>query len=303
MAWMPLCCAAAVTAEHRCAGGGRGLCRVIHRLAADGPVVIAIDDLQWLDTSSASVVSFAARRLPNCAALLCTTRSQEAAARVQLPRPDAVRRIRMQPLTVGELHQVLVLRLGASVARPMLLRIHEIAGGNPFFALELAREIGTDRRTTELSLPSSLSDLVSSRIGRLGAGAEGALLATASLPDPTVHIVAQATDTTPDHLVELFGEAETHAMVALDGNRVYASPIRSWRTASIAGSPPRARRAMHRRLAELVTEPELRARHLALSDATGEPQTIAGPRHGRRDRPRQRSPGRGSRTAGAGDGP
>ena len=44
---------------------------VIDLLAAQGPVLIAIDDLQWIDTSSANVVSFAARRLPAGAALLC----------------------------------------------------------------------------------------------------------------------------------------------------------------------------------------------------------------------------------------
>jgi DNA-binding CsgD family transcriptional regulator len=235
-------------------------------------VLVAIDDLQWLDTSSANVVSFAARRLPAGAALLCTSRTEEALARIQLPSPDAVCRIPVRPLTVGELHQVLMLRLGASVARPMLVRIHEISGGNPFFALELAREIGTNR-ATELSLPSSLSDLVNSRISRVGAGAEDALLAMASLPDPTVQMVAQATDTTPDHLVEVLGEAETHALVAIDGNRIrFTHPVLAHGVYSRA--PRRRRREMHRRLAELVTQPELRARHLALSDATGQPETI-----------------------------
>ena len=85
---------------------------VLDRLAAQGPVVIAIDDLQWLDTSSANVVSFAARRLPTGAALLCTTRTHEAASRVQLPSPDGVHRILVQPLTVAELHRVVMLRLG-----------------------------------------------------------------------------------------------------------------------------------------------------------------------------------------------
>ena len=170
---------------------------VIDRLAAQGPVVIAVDDLQWLDTSSANIVSFAARRLPTGAALLCTTRTEEAAARIQLPSPDGVRRIPMQPLTIGELHRVLMARLGISVSRPMLLRIHEISGGNPFFALELAREIDANRRPTNLSLPGSLGDLVSSRIARLGADTEDALLAIASLPDPTVQIVADAAGTTP----------------------------------------------------------------------------------------------------------
>jgi DNA-binding CsgD family transcriptional regulator len=246
---------------------------VINGLAAQGPVVVAIDDLQWLDTSTANVVSFAARRLPSGVALLCTTRAEDAASRLQLPGPDAVRRIQLQPMTLGELHQVLASRLGGSVTRPTLLRIHEIAGGNPFYALELAREISTRTADTRAGLPGSLADLVRTRIGRVSAGAEDALLAMASLADPTVQLVAQATDTAPDRLAELLEEAEAHAVVAIDGNRVrFTHPVLAHGVYS--GAAPRRRRAMHRRLAELVTEPELRARHLALSDTSGEPQTL-----------------------------
>jgi DNA-binding CsgD family transcriptional regulator len=245
---------------------------VIDRLAAQGPILIAIDDLQWLDTSSAHVMSFATRRLPDGAAMLCTSRTEEAASQVQLPSPDAVRRTRLQPLSVGELHQVLKLRLGISFARPMLLRIHEIAGGNPLFALELAREIGNER-TTLLSLPTSLSELVDSRISRVGAGAEDALLAIASLPDPTVLMVAQATETTPDQLIELLSEAETHAVVDIDGNHIqFTHPLLAHGV--YTGAPARRRRKMHRRLAELATEPELRARHFALSVVSAEPPTV-----------------------------
>lgn len=245
---------------------------VIDRLAAQGPLLVAIDDLQWLDTSSVNVVSFAARRLPEGAALLSTTRTAQAASRVQLPNPDAVRRIRLQPFTVGELHEVLTIRLGVSFARPMLLRIHEIAGGNPFFALELAREVGT-KRASELSMPSSLRELVNSRISRLGMDAEDALLATASLPDPTVQMVAQATNTTPDRLIELLGGAKTQGVVEIDGNRIqFSHPVLAHGV--YTGAPPRRRREMHRRLADLVTEPELSARHLALSATTAEPHTV-----------------------------
>ena len=246
---------------------------VLDRLTAKCPVLIAIDDLQWLDTSSANVVSFAARRLPAGAALLCTTRTEDAVLQIQPPRPDAVHRIMMQPFALGELHQVLTLRLGISIARPLLLRIHEISGGNPFFALELARDIDTNRRPGELSLPGSLNELVSSRIRQVGAGAEDALLAMASLPDPTVQVVAEATDTSVDSLIEVLGAAETQAVVAIEGNRVrFTHPVLAHGVYS--GSPPRRRREMHRRLAELVAEPELRARHLALSDTTGEPSTL-----------------------------
>ena len=116
---------------------------VITKLATLGPVVVAIDDFQWLDISSANTVLFVARRLPAGVALLCTTRSEDAATQLRLASSGAVRRVQLQPLTVGELHQVLASRLGGSFARPTLLRIHEIAGGNPFYAVELAREIST----------------------------------------------------------------------------------------------------------------------------------------------------------------
>ena len=75
---------------------------VIDRLAAQRPVVVAIDDLQWLDTSSANVLAYAARRLPKGAALLCATRTEDAVSRDSRPVPDAVRRIRLRPLTVGD---------------------------------------------------------------------------------------------------------------------------------------------------------------------------------------------------------
>jgi DNA-binding CsgD family transcriptional regulator len=248
---------------------------VLDRLAtrSEGFVLVAIDDVQWIDVSSANVVAFAARRLPQGVGLICTTRSTEVAASVELAHPDAVRRIRLQPLTVGELHRVLTLRLGISVARPTLLRIHQIAGGNPFFGLELARAIDGDTSAGDLRLPGSLNELVSSRIKGFGADAQELLLAMASLPDPTLRLLSQATGTSTASVLEVLGEAETQAVVAIDGNRIsFTHPVLAHGVYSEAS--PRRRRAMHRKLAELVVEPELRARHLALSDATGESETI-----------------------------
>jgi len=254
---------------------GAAFVGVLDRLAARSqrPALVAIDDLQWLDVSSANAVSFAARRLPRGVGLIVTTRSDAVAAQVQLAHPDAVRRITLQPLTVGELHQVLTLRLGASVPRPTLLRIHQIAGGNPFYGVELAREIDPTAGPDSVQLPNSLADLVGSRIARIGPDARDVLLAAASLPDPTMRMLAQATENTAERVLEVLGEAETQAVVVIDGNRVsFTHPLLAHGVYS--QSSPQRRRAMHRKLAELVAEPELRARHLALSDTTGEPATI-----------------------------
>jgi DNA-binding CsgD family transcriptional regulator len=246
---------------------------VINGLAAQGPTVLAIDDLQWLDASSASVLSFAARRLPDQAALLCTTRTEQAPAWLQLRNPDAVRQINVAPLTVGELHQVLMTRLDQPVARPILLRIHEIAGGNPFYALELAREINARTWRTQVGMPDSLAELVRTRIGRVSAGAEDALLAIASLAEPTVELVARVTGKEADHLLALLEQAESQSVVSVEGTGLrFTHPVLAHGVYSRATAGQR--RAMHRRLAELVTEPELRARHLALSDTTGGPQTL-----------------------------
>ncbi|MDR3659840.1 MAG: AAA family ATPase [Mycobacterium sp.] len=271
---------AALLRQHDSAYGADGraiaaaFLAVINKLAARGPVMVAIDDLQWLDASSANAVSFAARRLPDGVALLCTARTGSAALRLQLPSPDAVHRIELQPLAIGELHQVLTSRLGVPLSRSMLLRIHNIAGGNPFYALELAREISTRPGGVHLGLPDSLADLVRTRIGRAGPDADDVLLAVASLADPTVELVAQAADMASDRLAGLLDNVEAHEIVAVDGNRVrFTHPILAHGVYGAA--TPQRRRAMHRRLAGLVTEPELRARHLALSDITGDPQTLA----------------------------
>jgi DNA-binding CsgD family transcriptional regulator/MoxR-like ATPase len=255
---------------------GAAFLTVLHRLAIESPVLVAIDDLQWLDGSSAAAVAFTAKRLSGRVALLCTARSDTASTSttwLQLARPDAVRRIRLAPLMINELHDVLITRIGAPLARPTLLRIHQVSGGNPFYAVELAREIDQRGSGADLRLPNSLTELTQARISRVDGRAGNALLAIASLPAPTVRLVADATEVTPQRLVEQLGDAETQGIIAIEGNHLrFTHPLLA-HAVHTGASPPR-RRTMHRRLAALVTEPELRARHLALADPAGEPETL-----------------------------
>jgi hypothetical protein len=114
---------------------------IVEILAEEQPVLVAIDDMQWLDPSSTHAVAFAARRLVGRVGLLSTVRTDSdggPALPLQLPRPETTRRIRVPPLTTGALHEVVSARLGRTFSRPTMLRIHEVSGGNPFYALELA---------------------------------------------------------------------------------------------------------------------------------------------------------------------
>jgi len=116
------------------------------RWLAVPPTVIALDDAQWIDAPSAAALGFAARRLDEIpVALLLAVRSPHADAdppALARALPDErVRRERVGPLSIGAVHALVRMRLGMTFPRPLLGRLHTISGGNPFYALELARAL------------------------------------------------------------------------------------------------------------------------------------------------------------------
>ena len=144
---------------------GVALLSVVRALAEDGPLLVALDDVQWVDASSAEVLRFMLRRLEGePVGVLATVRGRPVEAPLELDRAFAAfRRLAVEPLSVGAIHRLLWGRLALNLPRPVLLRVHEIAGGNPFFALELGRALvdGTIRADgADVALPESLRALV-----------------------------------------------------------------------------------------------------------------------------------------------
>src|SRR5207244_8669905 len=138
--------------------------------AEDEPVFVAIDDLQWLDASSADALAFALRRLGESQVLLLLARrlidGAEPSGIEQALGSERVQRLHVGPLSVGALHRFLRDRLGRTFARQTLLRIHERLGGNPFFALEVARVLDADIDPVQpLPVPETLDELVRERRG------------------------------------------------------------------------------------------------------------------------------------------
>ena len=247
---------------------------VVERLTDDGPVLLAIDDLQWLDPSSAHVIGFATRRLSGPVGLLATVRTEsgsaDATAWLQLPRPDAIQLITMRPLSSGALNTVLKSHVDRPVPRAAMARIHQVSAGNPFYAIELARALsdGADE-----VLPGTLAEVVLARISNLDPAVQDVLLAAACLASPTVEIVREAAAVDHDRLIELLEVAEQHGIVTIEGNRIrFTHPLLAGGVYTDA--PPTQRRLTHRRLAGVVDELELRARHLALASTTADPETL-----------------------------
>ena len=251
---------------------------VVKGLEVETPVLLAIDDLQWLDASSTQIIGFAARRLSGPVGVLGTVRSDpdctDAAWWLQLPRLDAVQRIGLGPLSLGGLREVIAERLGRQMSRRAMVRIHEISRGNPFYALELARVMDERTPSSEVSLPNTLAELVRARIGSLTPDVHNVLLAASCVAAPTVELVARATDSDAEGVVALLVDAEDKGIVQIDGHRLdFTHPLLARGVYAVA--TPAQRREMHRRLAEIVDDPERRARHLAMAVAWGDEHTLA----------------------------
>ncbi len=249
---------------------------VVSAVADRSKVLVAVDDLQWLDSSSRLVVAFVARRFSGAVGLLATARtgdSESASSWLQLPRPEMIRRMTVPPMSVGALHAVISNRLGRSFSRPMMVRIEETSGGNPFYALELAKAVDGRQSSSDISLPDSLKDLIRSKTRGQDSDVDEALLAVACLAAPTVGLVAGALGADLNSVVAQLEDAESRGIVLIDGDHLrFSHPI--FARGVYNDAAPEQRRAMHRRLAGVVEEPELRARHLALGSVTGDPATL-----------------------------
>ena len=103
------------------------------------PVAVAIDDIQWLDAISARALRYAFRRLDREPVVLLATERPVAGERAELVVPaDRVEHLVLGPLSLDAIRHV-VRTVVATISRPALERIYELSGGNPLYAIELAR--------------------------------------------------------------------------------------------------------------------------------------------------------------------
>ena len=252
---------------------------IVAQLAERAPVLLAVDDVQWLDASSRAVLGFAARRLSGRVGVLVTERTtadRDGQARSWLHMGGrGVSPIQLQPMSFADLHTRIVERLDRSFPRPTMTRIHEVSGGNPFFALELARSIDVAAPSSDQQpvLSATLAEVVRLRLAHLNAATMHALLAAACVADPTVDLVAAATGDSAEGVVRTLEGAEDDGVLTIDGNRVRFEHPLLVRGVYMQASAARRRR-MHRVLAGIETHPELKARHLALATTSADPDTL-----------------------------
>jgi DNA-binding CsgD family transcriptional regulator len=243
------------------------------------PLLIAIDDLQWLDAASAEILGFVLRRLEREPIGLLASRRIGLRSRVRLDdlAPETLTTISVGPLSVAAVHQLLKARLGEAPARQVLVRIHEATEGNPFFAVEIGRllqELGPLPPGAPLPIPSVVEDVVADRLERLPEATRQVLLVAAALGDPRTEVTEAAVGRPIEGDLET---ASRSAVAVVDDERVrFEHPL--FGAAVYSAAPAGERRRLHRTLAELVDDDEERARHLALA-ASGRDEEAARAAH------------------------
>jgi DNA-binding CsgD family transcriptional regulator len=253
---------------------------VLRALAASGPVIVAIDDVQWLDVPSVRVLAFVVRRLGDAPIrILVALRVGSGGDPLGLGQtgPLPLQRVPIGPLGEEAMTRLLRDRTEGGLTRPNLRRLHHISDGNPFFALEIARALtrrGVRPAPGEpLPVPEDLQALLGARLAALPPGAADGLLVVAATARPTEELVVAAAERR-DRASGGVRSAEAAGVLQRAGGRLaFTHPLLG--STVYAEARPHARRSVHRRLAELVDDPEERARHLALA-ASGPHVHVAG---------------------------
>jgi DNA-binding CsgD family transcriptional regulator len=247
----------------------RAILAVLRRLSAAQPVVVAIDDEQWLDRPSARVLGFALRRLrdEHVGVVLTRRGGSDGALWPQLARgfgSSAMSTTILEQLERSAFDRLVESRLSGEISRPLLTRIHESSGGNPLFGLAIADELGTRGlpATSDrvIPVPRSLSDAIARRLEHVDARARDSLLGVALMSHPTLAILHAAI---PGFALSDLDTAERAGVVEIRGEDVrFTHPL----LASVhqESVPASRRRELHRVLAGVVPGEEERAYHLAL---------------------------------------
>lgn len=167
----------------------RAVRALLERIAAGRSLVLVLDDLHWADPASLELVASLLKRPPGGAVLLALgfrTGQAPAPLPAALAGP-AVQRLQLRPLEEAGMREL----LGGAVEGERLAAIREETGGNPLYALQLARapelparSSGGDRLAGEAGVPGLVASALLAEMEELPPAARALLEAAAVAGDP-----------------------------------------------------------------------------------------------------------------------
>jgi DNA-binding CsgD family transcriptional regulator len=239
---------------------------LIGAVADVGPMLITVDDAQWLDQATAEIFGFVVQRLgAEGVVVLLACRDDQVPP--QFAKFPAVRLARLGPTAVGEL---LADRLGGQPSSGLAGRLAEASGGNPLIVVEVAAQLTAAQvagtvPVDELVLAARTgpAQLLLRRLDGVAPDTRrAAVLAAAAGEDELAGALAAARGW--GIAEQAFEDLEERGVISLErGTLRFFHPV--MRAAVAGAAAPREIRAAHRALAARA-EPggeEPRAWHLA----------------------------------------
>jgi DNA-binding CsgD family transcriptional regulator len=246
----------------------RGVLDALRILSGGGPLVIAIDDAHWLDRPSASALEFCVRRLQREPVSIVLTFRAGNPVPLGLDRalaPDGLGRVRLGPLSLGAIGEILRSRLGAALPRHILTRLYDACGGNPLYALECAHALlehpRVPRTNEPIPIPRNLTDLVRDRVRHLTPDVRRVSQMAATSSCLRERLIRVACDDMESWAA--IDQAIEFRILERDGEELrFTHPL--LRSVLYAEMTPKQRRLAHQRLAVSAEDIEERAWHFAL---------------------------------------
>jgi predicted ATPase len=201
---------------------------LLDELSAETPVLVVLDDLQWADQATAAILRYAIEARPEMRVLVLATQragdapatGPTAEAMQRLSQGHYVERLPLSGLSDPEISELAQGLSGRELAGELVRGIRAETAGNPFFVLEIVRDLSdSDRTATVLSLaqsevPERVRDVVNLRLARLGE-ATVRLLTVAAVVGSEFHLalLEQISDLDGDDLAAALDEAVTAALL------------------------------------------------------------------------------------------
>ena len=248
---------------------------LLERCAADGPVLLLVDDAQWFDAESADVIAYAARRVDGrrVRGVVAERSDREEtgepaertvpATRAASLVPAPVVEVAVPPLAAHEVAELLELY---SLSDRAASKVHADSGGNPYLALALGGAFADRPSVTwrPAPLPRRIHALLRDRTEALPVEVRETLLVAALATTPTVELLLRAGRTEAEREVRL---AADRGVLVTDGSRIRFTPPAVARV--VAESATAAHRStVHMALSTVATDAVERARHRALASAS-----------------------------------
>jgi DNA-binding CsgD family transcriptional regulator len=242
---------------------GAALLGLLSLVAETSPVLVVVDDAQWVDAASVDALSFAARRIAaDPVAVLVGVREESRAF------ADAFAELTLEGLDADSAALLLRRTSDGAVPPEVAARLWEATGGNPLGLVELPRFLtpaqleGDEGIAEPLPVGAGIQGAYAASIGRLPEATRSALvvLAVSSSGEGTAIAAALA----EDGGIEALEPAEDAGLVELRAEGyVFGHPL--VRSAVVQSAAPSARRRAHRKLAAALAghDQERRAWHLA----------------------------------------